>query len=179
VKLWDVSEQPGVCIFKTGNSSILKIQATGCSETSVSYSNLARSVHCRPTIPETRTLVTVLTKAKFSTARCHNANFRLTYVGENAKLIDVTTDGRRVPIVFCIHVTFSQAALSSPATDRVGSAAMSDSAKQLLLRTAERNRGSCDRSANLATIGNQTHQSGQTAEGCSSDMTPCSMVQVV
>jgi hypothetical protein len=38
----------------------------------------------------------------FLTARCHNANFRLTYeyVGENAKLINVTTDGRRVPIVF-------------------------------------------------------------------------------
>jgi hypothetical protein len=49
---------------------------------------------------EPRRSVTVFTKAKFLSAGCHNANFRETYVRENAKHLNVTADGRRVSVVF-------------------------------------------------------------------------------
>jgi hypothetical protein len=42
----------------------------------------------------------MFTKAKFLSDGCHNAYFRETYVRENAKHLNVTTDGRRVSIVF-------------------------------------------------------------------------------
>jgi hypothetical protein len=105
----------GICCmhFQDWKLFHLEDSATASSETSVSYSNLVgshrRGHKCSLELSPFRDLsgarafVTVFKKAKFLTARCHNANFRQAYVRENAKLLNVITDGRRVSIVF-LHI---------------------------------------------------------------------------